>query len=129
MSINPLLSAIKLRGSEALILDTIKRGEDDEDVSVDGGLPKRKGRSVVLRIYDSLGGKAKGRIEWDAALLPVKKVWKCNVLEDDGQALTSGSGSRDGSGSGSVSGSGQVNVKGVDIQLRAFEVATYRLQL
>ena len=122
-AVTPLLSAIKLRGSEALILDTIKRGEDDEDVGIDDGslLVRRKGRSVVLRIYDSLGGKARGRIEWDGALLPVKKVCKCNVLEDDGEELTGGIGKK-----GSDGGR---DFRGVDIELRAFEVATYRLQL
>ena len=72
-----------------------------------------------MRIYDSLGGRAKGRIEWDGALLPVKKVWKCNVLEDDGEDLTGRMGKSGSDG----------EVRGVDVELRAFEVATYRLQL
>jgi alpha-mannosidase len=101
-----LLSAITLSGSSALVLDAIKRGEDDEDVSR-GELPKRKGRSVILRIYESLGGKARGVIKTS---LEVKKVWKTNVLEDDGERLEI----RDGE---------------VGIELRAFEVATFRLQL
>lgn len=52
-----LLSTVALSGSPSIILDHIKRGEDDEDVST-GGLPTRKGQSLVLRFYDSLGGKA-----------------------------------------------------------------------
>ena len=43
-------------GSKSIVLDTVKRGEDDEDVST-GGIPTRKGRSLVLRFYDSLGGR------------------------------------------------------------------------
>src|SRR4051794_9350110 len=70
---------IKLTGNPSLILDTVKRGEDDEDVSR-GELGKRKGKSVILRIYDSLGGTSKGTIE---TTLDVKKVWKTNILEDD----------------------------------------------
>lgn len=101
-----LLSAITLHGSPSLILDAIKRSEDDEDVSR-GELTKRKGRSIVLRIYESLGGKAKGTIE---TTLDVKKGWKCNVLEDDGPELKI----KDGE---------------IEIELRAFEVATFRLQL
>ncbi|KAI9803462.1 MAG: hypothetical protein M1825_001805 [Sarcosagium campestre] len=101
-----LLSAIRLTGSPALILDTIKRGEDDEDVSR-GDLHVRKGRSVILRIYESLGGRATGAIETD---LPVHRAWKCNVLEDDEDSLS-------------------IHQGKVDIELRPFEVATFRLQL
>src|SRR5450432_1058932 len=97
---------IKLTGNPSLILDTIKRGEDDEDVSR-GELAKRKGRSIILRIYDSLGGTSKGTIETS---LDVKKVWKTNVLEDDLEEVAIEKGM-------------------VEITLRPFEVATYRLQL
>lgn len=97
---------IKLTGNPSLILDCVKRGEDDVDVSR-GELPNRKGKSVILRIYDSLGGTSKGTIE---TTLDVKKAWKTNILEDDGDELTI----KDGK---------------VAIVLRPFEVATFRLQL
>ncbi|KAI1489751.1 glycosyl hydrolases family 38 N-terminal domain-containing protein [Biscogniauxia mediterranea] len=99
---------IQLTGDDSLVLDCIKRGEDDEDVSVDGGLPRRKGQSVIVRVYDSLGGRSRGRIStsWD-----VKNVYKTNVLEDDGEEI-----SPDADGA-------------FPISLRPFEVATYRLQL
>jgi len=103
-AVNPL--DIKLSGDPSLILDTVKRGEDDEDVSR-GELPKRKGRSVILRIYDSLGGTSRGVIETG---LDVKGMWKTNVLEDDGEEL-------------------KVEEGKVRIVLRPFEVATFRLQL
>ena len=103
-----LLKAISLYGSPSLILDCVKRGEDDEDVSR-GELPKRKGRSIILRIYDSLGGTSRGTVRLNK-LLEVKKVWKTNVLEDDEMEL----GVRHGE---------------VEIELRPFEVATFRLQL
>lgn len=101
-----LLSSMRVAGDSSLVLDVVKRGEDDEDVSR-GDLPERKGRSVVLRIYDSLGGRSRGIIETS---LPVKKVWKCNVLEDDEEPI-------------------EVHEGTVHIELRPFEVATYRLQL
>ncbi|KAH6671434.1 glycosyl hydrolases family 38 N-terminal domain-containing protein [Halenospora varia] len=97
---------IKLTGNPSLILDTVKRGEDDEDVSR-GELKKRKGKSIILRIYDSLGGKSKGTIE---TTLDVQRVWKTNVLEDDEEELKFSKGK-------------------IDIVLRPFEVATFRLQL
>ena len=104
-----VIESISLSGSPSLVLDTIKRGEDDEDVSR-GELPKRKGRSIILRVYDSLGGTSRGTIKVDSKILNVKKVWKTNVLEDDEAELRL----KDGE---------------VKIELRPFEVATYRLQL
>ena len=104
-----VIESISLSGSPSLVLDTIKRGEDDEDVSR-GELPKRKGRSIILRIYDSLGGTSRGTIKVNRKVLDVKKVWKTNVLEDNEAELKY----RDGE---------------VKIELRPFEVATYRLQL
>ncbi|KAJ6157462.1 hypothetical protein N7470_005054 [Penicillium chermesinum] len=104
------LRSISIKGSPSIVLDAVKRGEDDEDVST-GALPARSGRSVILRAYESLGGKARGTIQ---SSLPVKRVWKCNVLEDDGEELQLQS----------LDGGIAVN-----IELRAFEVATYRLQL
>ncbi|CZT01541.1 probable alpha-mannosidase [Rhynchosporium graminicola] len=99
-------SPIKLTGNPSLILDCVKRGEDDEDVSR-GELSKRKGRSVILRIYDSLGGTSKGTIETS---LDVKKVWKTNILEDDEEEF-------------------KIEKGKIEITLRPFEVATFRLQL
>ncbi|OGE50959.1 hypothetical protein PENARI_c015G12492 [Penicillium arizonense] len=100
------LNDINLTGNKSLILDAIKRGEDDEDVSL-GDFESRKGQSIILRVFESLGGHASGIIE---TTLPVTKVWKCNILEDDEEPL----GIQDGK---------------VNIALRAFEVATFRLQL
>ena len=57
-----------------------------------------------------MGGKSKGVLEW--GVLPVKKVTKCNVLEDDEDEIQIAS-----------------NGKVVEIEIRAFEVATFRLQL
>ncbi|GKZ84548.1 glycoside hydrolase, 38 vacuolar alpha mannosidase [Aspergillus niger] len=103
--------SILLDGSPSLVLDTVKRGEDDEDVSRDE-LPRRAGKSVILRIYESLGGKSRGTIN---TKLPVKKAWKCNILEDDETSL--------------VLSKVDAQTTSIDIELRAFEVATYRLQL
>lgn len=99
---------VKLTGNDSLILDCVKRGEDDEDVSQNSGIAPRKGRSVILRIYDSLGGHSIGTI---TTIWAVKKVFKTNILEDDGEEV-------------SVDKDGSFN-----ISLKPFEVATYRLQL
>jgi alpha-mannosidase len=102
-----VFKCVRLTGAESLVLDCVKRGEDDEDVSR-GELTKRPGRSIILRIYESLGGKSRGRIE---TTLPVKKICRCNVLEDDGEECE-------------MSETGKCS-----IELRAFEVASFRLQL
>ncbi|KAF4164131.1 hypothetical protein CNMCM6936_009494 [Aspergillus lentulus] len=105
-----VFKSIAVTGSQSLILDVVKRGEDDEDVSR-GELPKRSGKSIILRIYESLGGRSRGTIH---TKFPVKEAWKCNVLEDNEERLEV------------CKGDDGVAVK---IELRAFEVATYRLQL
>jgi len=100
-------SPIRLTGDASLVLDTVKRAEDDEDVSRSDSLPRRKGQSVVIRVFDSLGGRSRGTIEtsWK-----VHKVTKTNVLEDDLEEVS-------------------ISDSKFDIDLRPFEVATYRLQL
>jgi alpha-mannosidase len=92
--------------SPALVLDTVKRGEDDADVSA-GELPTRPGRTVVLRIYDSLGGRARGEVEtkWK-----VRAVTKTNLLEDELEEVVF----KDGR---------------FKVDLKPFEVATYMLHL
>ena len=96
--------------SNSLILDTVKRGEDDEDVSR-GDFAARPGKSIIMRIYESMGGKSRGGI---VTTLPVKKAFKCNVLEDDLEEV------KVNESSGTLD---------IPIELRAFEIATYRLQL
>jgi alpha-mannosidase len=97
---------IVLKGDDNLILDTVKRGEDDEDVTTDN-LPKKVGRSVIVRVYDALGGRGRGIVETTWA---VGKVFKTNLLEDDGDEVLF----KDGK---------------FEVDLGTFQVATYRLVL
>lgn len=105
----PLLASFRVTGPDAaaIILDTIKRGEDDEDVSR-GELPPRSGRCVILRLYDSMGGRARARVEW--GVVPVKRAYKCNLLEDDLERM-------------------EIDKDGMNIVVKPFEVASYRLEL
>ncbi|KAJ5555258.1 CAZyme family GH38 [Penicillium sp. DV-2018c] len=109
--VNASFKCLAIKGAPSLILDVVKRGEDDDDVSWDGS-PTRPGQSIILRVYESLGGKARGTIETS---LPVKRVFKCNILEDDEHPALD-----------IVRNDGNSAIK---IELRAFEVATFRLQL
>ncbi|KAF2857049.1 glycoside hydrolase family 38 protein [Piedraia hortae CBS 480.64] len=104
-----LMSAFKLApgSSPGLVVDTVKRGEDDEDVS-NGDLLPKKGRHVILRVYDSLGGFGRGTILFGP--VKVMAVWKCNLLEDAGEQI-------------------RQSEEGFDIELQAFEVASYKLLL
>ncbi|PSN59654.1 alpha-mannosidase-like protein [Corynespora cassiicola Philippines] len=115
-----LLNSFRLVGYPArnLIIDTIKRGEDDEDVSR-GELPVKKGKSVILRIYDSMGGKGRGVLLWGD--LKVKNVLRVNALEDEVQDL---------SGEMTVvEGEDGKKGRGVWVSVKAFEIVTIKLVL
>jgi alpha-mannosidase len=108
-----LLNAFHIHNAPNLILDTIKRAEDDEDVSVHD-LPVKSGHSVILRIYDSLGGRSKGVLTWGS--LKVTKVVRCNALEDEEEEL----------GEKCVAESGE---EGVVVRVRAFEIVSLKVVL
>ena len=93
--------------SESLVLDTVKRGHDDEDISPGEGLRTNKGQSVIVRVYESLGGTSRGTVKTS---FDVKRVTKTNILEDDLEDISVSDGQ-------------------FDIKLRPFEVATYKIQL
>lgn len=70
-SVSEIMKTISVEGgSKSIVLDTVKRGEDDEDVST-GGIPTREGRSLVLRFYDSLGGKGSTTVHTYVPHLPL----------------------------------------------------------
>ncbi|ORY15007.1 glycosyl hydrolases family 38 N-terminal domain-domain-containing protein [Clohesyomyces aquaticus] len=112
-----LLASLHVAGAPNIILDTIKRGEDDEDVSR-GELPVKKGKSLICRVYDSMGGRSTGTLLWGG--LKVKKVVRTNLLEDDEEDLSALMVEGEGS-------SGKE--RGVRIEVRAFEIVTYKLVL
>ncbi|EAT88230.1 alpha-mannosidase [Parastagonospora nodorum] len=111
-----ILNTFAIHNAPNLILDTIKRAEDDEDISRHD-LPVKSGHSVILRIYDALGGKSKGVLTWGA--LKVKKVVKCNALEDEEESLEV----KD------VHGGDGGKEKGVVVGVRAFEIVTLKVVL
>ncbi|CAN6674546.1 alpha-mannosidase [Trichomonascus vanleenenianus] len=106
------LDVIKFDGPSNVVISAVKRAEDDADVSV-GALPARKGKSIVVRLYDSLGGKSKGNLVLSSKLPKATKVFRCNILEDDKAEVGF-----------SVEGGSTV----IPIQLRSFEIASYRIQ-
>jgi len=77
-----------------LVLDTVKKAEDSG--------------ALVLRCYETFGGRGVARL---TSPLPVRRVWRCNLLEDlegDAQPWTDG---------------------GVDIVYGPFEIVSLLLEL
>lgn len=107
--VSGLMDAFKFdsHSSSSLVIDTIKRGEDDEDTT-NGDMPAKKGKHVILRVYDSLGGLSRGTVKF--ASVSVSKAWKCNILEDELEEL-------------------ELTKEGLEVELRAFEVGTFKLRL
>lgn len=108
-----MLKSFTIIGSDALVLNTVKRFEDDEDVSrkilpIRGA---RNSKSVIVRVYESMGGMARGCL---VSKYPIAKVFKCNSLEDDLEQMDILS---------------SIEHDSVPIELKGFEVATYRIEL
>jgi len=69
-----------VEGAKNVILETVKRGEDDDF----GG----KGTTtVILRFYEAFGGHAQARLKI-SGYLAVSKAYITNLLEDEGDELT-----------------------------------------
>ncbi|OLL24027.1 Alpha-mannosidase [Neolecta irregularis DAH-3] len=112
IAVNSALNSILLAGDPSIILETIKRGEDDEDMQTSlKNIPKRNGRSVILRLFETYGGHATAKI---ITTLPIKNVCKTNILEDDGEKIKFDK---------------HDACLEIQIAMRAFEIATIRLIL
>ncbi|CAM1507954.1 Fc.00g048020.m01.CDS01 [Cosmosporella sp. VM-42] len=104
---NSVLGSIKLEAPPDVILETIKRGEDDQELDGHYPLKGRSGRSVIVRMYEALGGSSSAKLK---VSVPVKKAFKTNLLEDDEEELNVGNAE-------------------ISLTLRPFEIVTVRLQL
>jgi alpha-mannosidase len=65
-------------GAPNVILETIKRGEDDDFEKKTGGTT-----SIVLRLYEAFGGHARAQLRLPGHI-PITRVHLTNLLEDDG---------------------------------------------
>lgn len=104
-----------IRGAANLILETVKRGEDDvfnDDYSA------KKMKTIVLRIYEAFGGHAQAFLRVSGAF-GVAKAYEANILEDELKELRVFRAYEDGNG------------KDVEIKLdfHGFEVKTVKLVL
>ncbi|ODQ68031.1 hypothetical protein NADFUDRAFT_19326 [Nadsonia fulvescens var. elongata DSM 6958] len=115
-----LLKSIGFEGDKNLILSNIKRFEDDKDISRGELEVRYNGKSIIVRIYDSLGTKSKGFITLKYGL-KIKKVWKCNLLEEDIGEIEETSIVYTCGNDGEV-------IK-IPVEIRPFQVCTYRIEL
>ncbi|EMG48395.1 ams1 Alpha-mannosidase [Candida maltosa Xu316] len=104
------LNIVKLEDAGSLVLSHIKRGENDVDVSQFESLTKKE-KSIVVRVYESLGGSSKGTLVLDKKSVKVDKVFKTDGLENELEELKVVDGGK------------------VDISLRGFEIATFKILL
>lgn len=107
-----LFKAITLENAGSIVLSHIKRGENDFDVNQYAAYKTdTPERSIVLRIYESLGGNSNARVKFDKNVVNVDKVVKTCGLEHDKEEL-------------------KVNDDySVDISLRGFEIITLKVYL
>lgn len=113
-----LLGSIGFKGAHGnLVLSHIKRGENDYDVNqLDAYKTASKQKSIVLRVYESLGGVTSGTLQFDSNLIKIDKVFKTNALEDEKDP--------------NVGKELKLNDDGnLDIRLGAFEIATFKIYL
>ena len=59
--VSVVLQSIHFSASPNLVLETVKRGEDDDDVT-STPIKKRDTRNIILRIYEAYGGRGTGTI-------------------------------------------------------------------
>jgi len=97
-----------VEGAKGVILDTVKRGEDDDFVT-----SSKKLKTIILRLYESYGGHSKAKLRI-AGKVSVVKGWSTNILEDELEPLKLHS--KDGS-------------TYVDLQFRGFQFVTVKLAL
>lgn len=101
-------SPFTITGASNVFLETIKRGEDDD----------KKTTTIVLRIYEALGGHAVAKLNIGAGI-EVKKAVLTNLLEDEegSEVLTVDGPSVEGEG------------KSLKLSFHRFEVKTVKVTI
>ncbi|WWD20554.1 hypothetical protein CI109_105030 [Kwoniella shandongensis] len=117
LSPHGLSSPFKLENAPNVMLETIKRGEDDD--FVDGGK-----KTIILRLYEHLGGHARATLKVTG--LTVIKAEIVNILEDHVESLKIHSTSDKKDETDEAKESSSVAVK---FDFRGYEIKTIRLTL
>ncbi|ORX36383.1 putative alpha-mannosidase [Kockovaella imperatae] len=108
-SIHTLVSGtpITIQGARNVFLETIKRGEQDRDGKSD---------SIIVRLYEKLGGQGRSTLVVDPSL-NVEKAELVNILEDNLENLEHVQSSKNG------------GATEIPLQFRPYEIKTVRLTL
>ncbi|AAS54875.2 AGR385Cp [Eremothecium gossypii ATCC 10895] len=105
---------ISITGDKNVILANLKRGEDDEALKSDYSMAPKPESSIVVRVYESLGGESVASL---LTSLKVKKVLKVNSLElDTVESLAF-----------KTPDESTHRKFEIPIKLRQFEIATYKI--
>lgn len=102
---------IKLSGDDNIVLSNIKRGEDDVDIKSNYSIKAHEKKSMVVRVYESLGGESSGSLKTS---LPIIKVAKVDNLEMNDVVFEFKPG-------------GKGKISEIPFKLRPFEVASFKL--
>lgn len=116
-NLGKLLLSVRLEQAlgGSLVLSHIKRGENDHDVNTYAAfVTQSKQKSLVVRVYESLGGSSRGVLHFDPKLLDIKLAFKTDALENE---------------KSDVAEKLTVEKGKIQISLRGFEIATYKINL
>ncbi|SMN19234.1 similar to Saccharomyces cerevisiae YGL156W AMS1 Vacuolar alpha mannosidase, involved in free oligosaccharide (fOS) degradation [Maudiozyma saulgeensis] len=106
-------NVVSMLGDENVILSNIKRGEEDASLKSNYSLNPKKEKSVIVRLYESLGGESRASL---VTSYPLKCVCKIDNLELKTYEKCD-----------FVTAEDKDNVTEIPIVLRPFEVASYKL--
>lgn len=106
--VKSLLETVSLSGDKSIVLSTIKRAEHDFDTNVYENIESEKPefKSIIVRVYESLGGSSSGKLHFKGIV--VKRVQKTDAMEENGKDL-------------------EVVKNSVSVKLRGFEIATFKI--
>jgi len=111
--VNSFNGVVSIIGDENVILSNIKRGEEDSSLKSNYSLNPQKEKSIIVRLYESLGGESRTSL---VSSYPLKCVFKVDNLELKIHEKCD-----------FVAAEGRNKVTEIPVVLRPFEVASYKL--
>lgn len=104
---------ISISGDDNVILSNVKRGEEDSAIKSNYSIKPKDEQSIVVRVYESLGGESFASLN---TTLNLKRIEKIDNLEM--KVYKSLTATRDES---------DHTINRIPIKLRPFEIASFRL--
>ena len=102
-----------IRGAPNVLIETVKRGEDDSFTKT-----SKQAKTLVLRLYEAFGGHAQVFLRI-SGMFNVSKAFATNLLEDDGSEVAIFRAQENGE-------DGDIEIK---LDFRGFEFKTIKLVL